>query len=225
VLAVLALALYRRTSPSRLAAKCTGGQDPKVEWRTSDPKPDFVAGHLFQIQPTRTPYVKLADIRTSGNAAYGDKCDHEWGHIHDPVYFAVAHEGANAYFNNPAQTLGPDHVEVVITAVVAHPGPVPLALKERYFPHGRALLIVYVNPGSSAERGDMRPSDLLASFKGVPLSAGRTHEMDAIPMVENEAIEAEVVRGGELVTLHIVRQGGAKTGFSYGEAPILEVTP
>jgi hypothetical protein len=224
VVAVLGLAVYRRTSSSQLAANCVGGQDPTVEWRTSDPKPHVAVTNLFQIDPARTPYIKLADIRTSGNAAYGEKCDHELDHIHPPVYAVAMREGANAYINNPAQTIRPDHVEVVVTAVIAHTGPVPKTIKDRYFPNSRALMIFRVTAGSPAEVAGLRPGDLLATYQGVALSSARTETLQSMPIVENETIDVEAVRGGELATLRIARQGRSKTGFSYESVPILEVT-
>ena len=222
---LLALGLRRLGSSSSVAAPCVGGQDPKVEWRATDAKPSFGAGHLFQIEPVGVPYIKLAEIRTTGNLTYGNKCDNEWGHIHDPVYGVVAGEGANAFFNNPAQSFTNDNVEVTITAVMAHTGPLPQVIKDRYFPNGRALMIVHITPGTAAESGGMRPADLLVTFKGVALREGRIYEMDAIPAIANEPVDVEVTRGGQSVTLSMVRQGSGKLGFHYGEAPILEVTP
>jgi hypothetical protein len=226
LLAIL-LAIVARRLPGlgSSTSPCTGGQDPKVEWRTTEAKPTFVPGHLFQIEPIGVPYLKLADIRTTGNRTYGDKCDQEWGHIHDPVYFAARDEGANAYFNNPARRVTDDSVEVVVTAVLAHPGPVAQAIQDRYFPEGRALMVCHVNPGSAAEAAGLRAADLLARFKGVDLRVGRQHEVDSIPIVANEAVEVLVIRAGQELTLSVVRQGKDKLGYNYGEVPLLEVTP
>jgi len=222
---LLALAVRRLTPPSVAAAPCTGGENPKVEWRTTDPKPAFVAGHLFQIEPLSVPTIRLAEIHTTGNSTYGDKCDHEWGHIHDPVYVAVMNQGANAYFNNPMRQSGSDSVEVVVTAVLAHAGPIAQTIKDRYFPEARALMVVHIVPGSAAEEGALRPADLLAKVKGVALRAGRAYEIDAIPVTENEPIDVLVIRNGQEVTLSMVRHGRSKLGYSFGEVPILEAAP
>lgn len=222
---LLALAARRITSSRGTNTPCLGGQEAKVEWRTTDSKPAFVPAKLFQIAPVGVPYIKLADIRTTGNRTYGDKCDHEWGHIHDPIYFAVRGEGANAYFNNPAQRFTNDQVEVVVTAVLAHAGSISREIKDRYFPAGRALMVARVWPGSAAEAGGLRPADLLAKVKGVALRAGREYELASQPIIENERAEALIIRDGQEVTITIVRQGRDKFGYNYGEVPILEAAP
>jgi hypothetical protein len=196
-----------------------------VEWRSSETRPAFVPGTLFQIEPNGVPYIKLADIRTTGNLSYGEKCDHEWGHIHPPVHAAVVREGANAFINNAAQRFPHDNVEVMVTAVLAHAGLVPRAIRERHFPEGRALLVARVFPGSAAEAAGMHAADLLAMDGGVALRAGRGYELESIPVVENETTEMVVIRDGQEVRLSLVRRGRSKFGFNWGEVPILEDTP
>jgi hypothetical protein len=202
-----------------------GGQDPKIEWSASAPRPQFEPGHLFQIEPAGIPFIKLADIRTTGNRTYGDKSDGEWGHIHDPVYAAVQREGGNAYYNNPAQSFGDDRVEVVVTAVLAHAGQVPQAIKDRYFPAGRALMVVHIIPNTVAAAANLRPGDLLARYKGVALSTGRFPELEAIPIVDGETVEMMVIRDGQEVTVSVVRRGHDKLGYNWGEVPLLGDVP
>jgi hypothetical protein len=221
----LAIGAHRAGVLTSPTARCSGGEDPKVEWRTPETKPASTPGKLFQIEPTTVPFIKLADIRTTGNRTYGDKCDGEWGHIHDPVYIAVVREGANAYYNNPAQRVANDRVEVLVTAVLAHAGHVPQAIKDRYFPAGRALMVVHLFPNSVAEAAGLRPGDLVATYKGVALRAGRQFEMDAIAIVDNETVEILAIRDGREVTFSLVRRGREKLGYNYGEVPLLEAAP
>jgi predicted nucleic acid-binding Zn ribbon protein len=221
---VVALAV-RRLTTSPGSSPCHGGQDPRVEWRTTDPRPTFIPGELFQIDPSSVPFRKLAEIRTTGNRTYGDKCDNEWGHFHDPVTAAVVREGANAFFNSPAQHLDDDRVEVVVTAVLARAPTIPREIRDRYFPEGRALMIVRIFPGSVAEAAGLRPADLVAELKGVPLRTGRHAQLAAIPVVADEAADAVVIRDGRAVTVSMVRRGTDKFGFNDGEVPILEVSP
>jgi hypothetical protein len=226
VVAVLAaLGLRRLDRSSGEAGRCMGGESPVVEWRSPEPRREFAVSHLFQIEPIGIPYFKLADIRTTGNAVYGKKCDGEWGHIHDPVYFAVSREGGNAYFNNPATAFSGGNVEVVVTAVLAHAGPLPKAVKDLHFPEGRALMVVHVTPGTLAEAMGLHAGDLLARFNGVALSQGTIRQMEAIPIVADEAVDIELVREGRPLTLHTSRKGKDKLGYNYGEVPILEVVP
>jgi predicted nucleic acid-binding Zn ribbon protein len=224
VAVLLAFGARRLDLITRSSARCLGGQNPKVEWRTSDAKPSFDPGHLFQIENAAVPFIKLADIRTTGNRSYGDKCDSEWGHIHDPVYAAVMREGANAYYNHPAQRLAGDSVEVVVTAVLVHAGPVPQEIKDRHFPAGRALMVVHLLPNTVAEKSGLRPGDLMAVYKGRALHSGRGFEMEGIPIVEDERVEMTVIRDGQEVNVSMVRHGSDKLGYNWGEVPLLEAS-
>jgi hypothetical protein len=225
VAVLLALAARRLDLSKKAAVPCKGGQDPKIEWSTSAPRPQFEPGHLFQIEPAGIPFIKLAEIRTTGNRTYGDKCDGEWGHIHDPVYAAVQREGGNAYYNNPAQRFGDDRVEVVVTAVLAHAVEVRRDIKERYFPAGRALMVVHIIPNTVAAAAGLRPGDLLARYQGVALSSGRAPALEAIPIVDGETVEITVIRDGQEVTMSVVRRGHDKLGYNWGEVPLLGDVP
>ena len=144
---------------------CQGGATAEVVWRTSDEKaPHLELPYVNQIDPRVTPYVELARLRTTGTRRYGQNNDRQPRHLHQGVVDGLHPAGANAYFHAPSTPVGQDISETVTSAVLAHPGPIKRALRDRYFAGGRAAMVFQLTPGGGAERSGLRVNDLVVRF-------------------------------------------------------------
>lgn len=225
VVAALAVALRLGMRPGTRAEACQGGDRVTVVWRTSEAQPPRIdVRYDAQIDPARTPHVRLEVVRQTGNAVFGRNSDHEPGHMHAGLATEMARAGANAFYNDPARAAGDDRVEVTTTIAVAHPGPVPRAVRDRWFPTGRALQVFRLLPGGPAERAGVAINDLLLTVNGRPLPLDVDGFASSVASA-GDVVALDVIRGGERVTVTMSRQGGEKFGFWALLAPILEVTP
>jgi hypothetical protein len=224
---VLAFALRTWTKPGRAGDKCRGGEHVTVEWSETSPAVARMdLPRLEQIDPLVTPYVRRAVLRHRGNATYADKCVHEYGHNHQPAVDEAHRAGGNAFFHAPPRSLGDDQFEVTTTVVVAHPGPVPRAIRDRHFPGGRAVQVIWVGPGSPAERAGLARNDLIVAVDGRPTPADAPAIMDlAAAVPAGGQLTFEVIRAGAAQTVRMTRDGDKIFGFRTVESPILETTP
>jgi membrane-associated protease RseP (regulator of RpoE activity) len=182
--------------------------------------------NLNQIIPALVPHVRLAVLRHTGNAIHADKCAHEWGHNHQRAVDEGHRLGGNAYFHDSPQPLGAGQFEVRTTIAVAHPGPVTRAIRDRYFPGGEVVQVLRLIPGSVAERAGLAVNDLIVSANGAaaPLSTDAMLEVfNGVP--PGGPLTLEVIHGGTVRTLAMVRAGTDKFGVYMGVDPILEVVP
>jgi hypothetical protein len=221
----LGLAVWARLTPP--AAACRGGERVVVDWRATDPAtPRFRSSSLNQIDPAVTPHVRLAVLRHFGNAIYGDKCDHDFGHNHQAAVDAGHAAGGNAYFHAPARRVGDDQVEVTTTIALAHPGPLPRALRDRYFPGGKVVMINHLLTGGVAERAGLRVNDLLVAIDGHPVPTDDDEAFGALTHVPPDGtLRFDVLRAGEVRAVTMVRHGKDLFGYWRLVAPILDVTP
>jgi hypothetical protein len=219
---VMAVQLWRRPS-----SVCRGGDHVTVEWRADPGTPRLASRHPSQIDPAVTPYVRLAVLRQLGNAAFGDKSDHEYGHIHQAQLDVGIEAGGNAFFNAPARRLGFDQVEVTTTIALAHPGPIARALRDRLFPSGQVMMIVRVIPGSAADRGGLKVNDVMVTINGQPVPAGDDEAFKALTgsIPADGTMRLEVLRAGALQTLTLVRPGDKLFGYTWVVAPVVEDAP
>ncbi len=224
--ATLALALFTLARPKPNRNDCRGGEHPTIEWKAPPGTVRDENGHLTGIDPAVTPHVRIAVVRHTGNAAYARNCEHEYGHNHQPVVDLGHQLGANAYFHDRPRPLGAGEFEVTTTLVVAHPGPIPRALRDRSFSSGRAMQVVRVVPGGVAEGAGLAVNDLVIALNGQPAaveSGGFLHQLDAIPA--GGRLQLDVIRAGEPRHLTLVRDGREKFGIVAIDAPVLEVGP
>lgn len=225
VVVALALVITWRLAPGA-ASSCAGGREVVYDWRSDDrtaPRLTDVDSH--QINPDITPHVKLATFRHTGNGIYGKKSDTELNHKHEPIAQALRAVGANAFYNEKARRLGDDRYEVATTAAVAHPGPVPAALRDRHLSNGHAILVVHVAPGGAAAAGGLQVNDVLVSMNGAALDGTQLHTyVAAVEAVGRDGtLQAEIIRDGALRTVTLKRPGEGRFGMAAVVAPVLEV--
>ena len=229
VLLLVAAGLWRFPPFGRVRSErdCQGGTSVEVVWQTADPQaPRIQLPNVNQIDPLITPHVELARFRSTGTRRYGDNNDHEPRHLHQGVVDALHLAGANAYFHAPSRPVGTDLAETVTTAALAHPGPIKRALRDRYLASGRGAMITQLLPGSSAQRNGLRVNDLVVGFNGQSLEGNLPSEVLyrlSVAVPPGGRAELEVVRGNDVLTLHLERSDAEKFGYFSQTVPILEV--
>jgi hypothetical protein len=222
--AVLAVAVRLWLSPGPSGDGCRGGERVSVEWQASEGTPRVESRYLTQIDPQLTPHVRRAVLRHSGNAVYADKCAHEYGHNHQAAVDEGHKAGGNAFFHAPAKALGAGEFEVSTTVVVAHPGPVARAQRDRYFPRDLTLQVVRVLPGGAADRGGLAVNDLIVAVDGQPAPP----DADSLTRLGRGVkaggqLSFEVLRGGVPQIVTMTREGDKIFGYWAIETPILEL--
>ena len=224
-LVLVAVLLWRFPLFSRSSERdCQGGTTAEEVWKTADPKaPRIELPNVNQIDPRLTPYVELARLRSTGTRRYGENNDRQLRHLHQGVVDALHLAGANAYFHAPSRPVGQDLSETITSAVMAHPGPVKRALRDRYFPSDRAAMIFQLAPGGGAERGGLRVNDLVVGFNGQPIAGDfPTDALFRIASAAGDRAAVEIVRDNEVRTLQLERRGKL-FGYWSQTVPILEV--
>jgi hypothetical protein len=203
---------------------CQGGASVEVVWKTADAKaPRMELPYVNQIDPRVTPFIELAQLRSTGTRRYGENNDRQLRHLHQGVVDGLHAAGANAYFHAPSRPVGQELVETVTSAVLAHPGPIKRALRDRYFPTGRAAMIFQLQPGGGAEGGGLRVNDLVVSVEGRAIDGELPSETLLRAATALPRAEVQVLRDNQLLTLHLERQGKL-FGYWSQTVPILEVT-
>jgi hypothetical protein len=229
-LLVVAVALWRFAPFNRnpqAEADCQGGTSAEVVWKTADASaPRIQLPNVNQIDPRLTPYVELAKLRSTGTRRYGQNNDRQPRHLHQGVVDELHAAGANAYFHEPSKPVGQDLSETITAAVLAHPGPVKRALRDRYFTSGRAAMIFQLEAGSAAEKAGMRVNDLVVSLAGQPIDGPLPTETliqmsSGVP--PDGEVEVQVVRDNQVQTLKLRRQGADKFWYWPQTVPIVEV--
>jgi hypothetical protein len=227
-LLVVAVALWRFGPFGRNPeADCQGGSTAEVIWKTADASaPRIQLPNVNQIDPRVTPFIELAKLRSTGTRRYGQNNDRQLRHLHQGVVDGLHASGANAYFHEPSKPVGQDLAETITSAVLAHPGPIKRALRDRYFGSGRAAMIFQLQPGSAADKAGLRVNDLVVSFAGQPIEGQLPTEallrMSAGVPADGQA-ELVVVRDNQLQTLRLRREGSDKFWYWAQTAPIVEV--
>jgi S1-C subfamily serine protease len=85
-------------------------------------------------------------------------------------------------------------------------------------------MVVHIRRGAAAEEGDLRVNDLLVSVRGQPVDADADQLVALLSQIPADGtVDVQVVRAGELHTLHLKRRGSDKFFFWSTPAPILEV--
>jgi hypothetical protein len=224
----VAVGLWRLSPLSRNPeADCQGGATAEVVWKSEDASaPRLELPNVNQIDPRVTRFVELARLRSTGTRRYGQNNDRELRHLHQGVVDGLHAAGANGYFHQPSKPVGQDLSETITTAVLAHPGPIKRALRDRYFAGGRAAMIFQLGPGGAAEKAGMRVNDLVVSFAGQPIEGALPTEtllrMSGGVGPDGEA-EIVVVRDNQVQALKLRRQGAEKFWYWAQTVPIIEV--
>jgi len=228
ILLVIAVGLWRFGPFGRNPeADCQGGTSVETVWKSSDASaPRIQVPNVNQIDPRVTPFIELAKLRSTGTRRYGQNNDRQLRHLHQGVVDGLHSAGANAYFHEPSKPVGQDLAETVTAAVLAHPGPIKRALRDRYFASGRAAMIFQLQQGSAADRAGLRVNDLVVSFAGQAIEGDLPTEtlqrMSGAVPPDGEA-EVVVVRDNQVQLLKLRRRGADKFWYWAQTAPIVEV--